>query len=138
MAHFGPTQVPRSAVVPVAVAAARRAKIIAIVTGAMCATCLLLGVADVLGRSSAGGRDDAAAVFWVGVFGFACAFAVRRARRITAAARRAAADAGSTWTLAGNLIVAADDHGQPVPEHSFKLARAQVALLAPRTSAPGI
>jgi peptidoglycan/LPS O-acetylase OafA/YrhL len=120
---------PRTAVVPVAIIAARRAKVIAIVAAVLCAACLLIGVADVIDDSRKAARDDAAALFWVALFGFACGFAVWRARRITAAARRAAADVGSTWTLTGNLIVAADDHGQPVMEHSFKITRGQRALL---------
>ncbi len=129
MVHFGSISLPRTAVVPVAIAAARRTKVIAIVTAVLCATCLLFGVADLIDGSRNPGRDDVAAIIWVGVFGFACALAVRRTKRVTAAARRAATDVGSTWTLAGKLIVAADDRGQPVPEHSFKITRAERARL---------
>jgi len=129
MAHFGSISLPRTAVVPAAIVAARRAKVIAIATAGLCATCLFLGVADVLDSSRNPHRDDVAAIFWVGVLGFACALAVRRARRVTAAARRAASDVGSTWTLTGKLIVAADDRGHPTPEHSFTITHAQRALL---------
>jgi hypothetical protein len=128
MANFGSISLPRTAVVPIAIAAARRAKLIAIVMAICAATCLLFGVADVI-DGSRNARNDAASIFWVAVFGISCGFAVRRAKRMTAAAERAAADVGSTWTLAGKLIVAADDRGRPLPDDSFKITTAQRALL---------
>ena len=117
----------RGAVVPVAIAAARRAKIVAIITAVSSVTCLLFGIADVLDSPSR--RNDVAALFWVGVFGLACALAILRVKRATAAARRAAADLGSTWTFAGKLVVAADDRGQPLPEHSFRITRTQRTMV---------
>lgn len=113
--------IPRTEVVPLAVAAALRAKTVAWVLGVLTATCVAWEVQDIVERSAE--RDDAAAAFWVVVIGIACAFAVRRVRRRYAASRRAGADAGSTWTLTDKLVVATDDRGQPVPEHSFKVPR---------------
>jgi hypothetical protein len=135
MAHFGTISLPGTAVVPLAVAAARRAKIVAIVTGVLCVTFLLFGIADAVDGSRSPQRNDAASIFLVGVFGLASGLAVRRAKRMTAAASRAAADVGSTWTLTDKLIVAADDRGQPVLEHSVKIRRAQ-ALFFSRARQP--
>lgn len=131
MASYGTTPLPRTAVVPLAVSAARRAKLVSIVAAALCATCLIIGLADAFGGGTNHDRDDAAAAIWVGIFALVAGFAVWRARRVTAAAARAASDTGSTWTLVGRLVVALDDRGQPVQAHSFKITRGEhVRLLA--------
>jgi hypothetical protein len=123
----GIVKLPREAVVPIASAAAHRAKIVAIVTALLAAACVFAGVADVIGNSST--RNDGAAAFWASLCGIVCAFAVRRAMRAKAAAQRAAGDGETTWTLVGKLVVASDGRGQPAPEHSFKITGAQRKLL---------
>jgi|SRR3569623_659773 len=119
--------VPRTDVFPLALAAARRAKTAAIVFGLLCLMCVLFGVADA--RSNDVLRDDAAAAFWVITFAVIGVLFIRRTRRLTSIAMRAAAETGSTWVLAGRLLVASDDRGQLVPNHAFKVTRAQRAAL---------
>ena len=129
MAHPGSFSLDRTAIVPVAMAAAHRAKVIAIVTAVVGVTCLLLMLVGMLTNPSDPRRDVTATLLYVIVFGVFCALAALRAKRVAATATRAAADVGSTWTLVDRLVVVVDDRGQPVPECSFKVTRAQRALL---------
>jgi len=127
MAHNGSVSLPRAAIAPVAVVVARRAKIVAIITAICCLTFIAFGISQVINDPPT--RNDVACGFWVVVFGVSCVLAVLRAKRVTAAAKRAASEIGSTWTLVGNLVVAADDRNQPLPEHSFKITRGLRKLL---------
>ncbi len=129
MTPTGSTVLPRATIAPVAVAAAHRSKVVAGVSAALAAVCLLAGVTDVLRSAYSPDRNDAAAVFWVAIFATVAALAVRRANRARRAAKRAAADPGATWTLVGKLVVAFDDRGQPAFDHSFAVTSAQRAVM---------
>jgi hypothetical protein len=123
------TVLPRTIVASVAVAAAHRAKVVAGVSAALAAVCLLAGVTDVIRSAYSPDRNDAAAVFWVAVFATVAVFAVRRANRAQRAARRAAADPGATWTLVDKLVVAFDDRGHPAFDLSFAVTAAQRTVM---------
>jgi hypothetical protein len=123
----GISALPRDAVVAVASAATYRAKVIAIVNAAASVGCVIAGIG--VGDSSPERNDAALVLFWVALFALVAVLAARRASRATLAARRAASDVATRWTLVGNLVVATDERGQPAPEHSFKITRAQRSLL---------
>jgi hypothetical protein len=125
--------IPRERVIPIATEAASNAKTVGSVM------CFFLGlfviaaigiVADRSGGNTTTGRSmDAGSLVvglgvWFLVLGAIANRFLGNARRATAAVRAASSTTEEyTFTLAGNLVIAANSAAVPLPDRSFKVSR---------------